>query len=357
MPSSALWRWAPGRSSTWATCPRTCNTLPSSACLRATSSCRSKSSNAAPSSVPCGKPAATSWPQRAYSASARPLLPQSARRCCSATLSCRRAGRCAMAGAAWMRIKRLDQDDVSLSGTLLRAAARGETIGMILEQAARGLLLLGAAERAGVWVESTQHPNIFKGAVVEAGSGPVPEQWKRLDVSVPFFRTLLGSENPIIEEFGDAAGASLIGALAGMRSAAWIPLRVQQKTLGLTLVAYGRSRRAVHTPKLRRLADELALVIAQRRDRELCRVWRAEIVSRCLPTNPSPMSGKRQWRKGGPSRSAEKPCGTAGLTASCSILNAFLAWSPSRSRLAEPGWVFCWRRSPTLWKLLPGLGG
>ena len=30
MPSIALWRWAPGRSSTWATCPRTCNTLPSS---------------------------------------------------------------------------------------------------------------------------------------------------------------------------------------------------------------------------------------------------------------------------------------------------------------------------------------
>jgi len=185
-----------------------------------------------------------------------------------------------MAGAAWMRIKRLDQDDASLSGTLLRAAARGETIGMILEQAARGLLHLGAAERAGVWVESTQHPNIFKGTVVETGSGPVPEQWKRLDVSVPFFRTLLSSENPIIEEFGDAAGASLIGALAGMRSAAWLPLRVQQKTLGLTLVAHGRSRRAMHTPKLRRLADELAMVIAQRRDRELCRIWRAEIVSR-----------------------------------------------------------------------------
>ncbi len=88
-----------------------------------------------------------------------------------------------MAGAGWMRFGRQGQGEVALPGALARAAARGETIEKILEHAAREFLLVGHAERAAVWLASPQHMESYLGTVVDAGSGPVPEQWKRLDVS------------------------------------------------------------------------------------------------------------------------------------------------------------------------------
>src|SRR5437899_11453347 len=69
-----------------------------------------------------------------------------------------------------------------LCGVVARATVRGESMGAILELGARSLLEAGAADRAAVWLQSAHHPEIYQGAIVEAGSGIVPEEWKQLDV-------------------------------------------------------------------------------------------------------------------------------------------------------------------------------
>ncbi|MBI3670280.1 MAG: response regulator [Acidobacteria bacterium] len=167
-----------------------------------------------------------------------------------------------------------------LAGALSRAAVRGETIERMLELAVRGFLEAGPALRAAVWLGSTDHPQVFVGLVAEAVASFVPEEWKRLDVSAPFFHTLLQSHEPVWAELEEGAGLAGIAPLAGMRSAVWIPLRVQQKTLGLALAASFSAGRGMDTAMLQALADELALAVAQRRDHELAEQRQAELVSR-----------------------------------------------------------------------------
>ncbi len=184
-----------------------------------------------------------------------------------------------MKGARWSRFWRKDRGRPVLPGAVTRAALQGEPIEKLLEQAAKDFLHGSAAERAAVWLESWQNPDTYLGAVAKAGAGPVPEEWKRLNVSLPFFRTLLSSEHPVVEHLGETSGVSLIGPLAEMHTAAWFSLRAQKKTLGLALVAYVRPPGRVDIESLQRLADELALAVAQRRDRELCGLWRAELAT------------------------------------------------------------------------------
>jgi PAS domain-containing protein len=121
---------------------------------------------------------------------------------------------------------------------------------------------------------------VYLGTVVEAGSAPVPEEWKRLDISDRLFQTVLDRQGPVVANLEEGSGVSMIGPLAGMRSAVWLPLRIHGRTLGLALVAYARPYRALHTETLQTLADELALAVAGQRDRELSRLRRAELASR-----------------------------------------------------------------------------
>ena len=175
-----------------------------------------------------------------------------------------------MPGASWSRLWRRQRSLAALLGVVTRAATRGEPIENVLELAARGLVQVGPAERAGVWVERTGHPQIYIGTVVDSGSAALPEEWNHLDVSVPMLRRVLESPDLVEADLSEGPGVPTIGPLAGMRRALWIPLRVQRRTLGLALLASGHRRRGVNSEALRVFADGLALAAAQRRDQELC---------------------------------------------------------------------------------------
>src|SRR5947209_595108 len=163
-------------------------------------------------------------------------------------------------------------------GVVARATVRGESMGAILELGARSLLEAGAADRAAVWLQSAHHSEIYQGAIVEAGSGIVPEEWKQLDVSPPFFGKLLDSQQPLTH-LGDSSVMSLIGPLVEMRSAVWLPLRVERSSLGLAMVAMAKVRPAPESELFRTGADEIALAVAQRQDREQFRRRREELAA------------------------------------------------------------------------------
>ncbi len=173
-----------------------------------------------------------------------------------------------MSGARWFHFWRRDRDAGAGREPIACVAARGGSLEKILEVAARSFLELGAAQRAAVWLKSPCQQDAFAGIVIEVRSESTPEEWKRLEISVPFFRTILASPNPVVADVNGGSGVPLIGPLAGLRRVTWIPVRIHERILGLALVGYTRARFVTDLRGLRRVADELAVAVAQRRDWE-----------------------------------------------------------------------------------------
>ena len=185
-----------------------------------------------------------------------------------------------MAGAGWVSSWHRDRRAAELLAAVARAAASGQPIEALLEIGAHSLLQIGPAERAGIWLKGSHPPEIYLGAVVETATGMVPQEWRALDISLPFFRTLLENQNPMVTKLDASSGVYTIGPLAGMSKAAWVALRVQQSLVGVAMVAYANPRRAVDTALLAALADTLAVGVARLREQEFCGKRDAELASR-----------------------------------------------------------------------------
>ena len=104
------------------------------------------------------------------------------------------------------------------------------------------------------------------GCVAEKVPGPIPEQWKRLDVSTPFLRAALESTDPLQVEFISGETATYLGPLIGMHSAVWIPLRERGRTFGLAMVGYARPPGQLDLNALRARADEITLAVQHHRN-------------------------------------------------------------------------------------------
>ncbi len=183
-----------------------------------------------------------------------------------------------MPSSGWGRFWRPERLTPPLPGVVTRAAVSGAEIAKLLELAAEGFLQAGAADRAGVWLDMSKGPVSYLGTVVEAAPRPIPEEWKRLDISLPFFGALLESRETVRADVDDGS-MPVIGPLIGMRTAAWVPLRVRQRTLGVAMLAHEHYARSLDTGLLQMLADEISLAVAQWRDSEMCASQQAELES------------------------------------------------------------------------------
>jgi PAS domain-containing protein len=147
------------------------------------------------------------------------------------------------------------------ANTLLRAAAEGDSIDRVLDLGIQTLLMAAAGDRAGLWLCGDRHGETGRGRVIEAKPGPIPEQWKRLDVSTPFLRSVLESPNPLRVELGTGPSIPYLGPLVGMHSAIWVPLRARNCTLGLAMVAHAGATANPSMDSLLARANEIALAI------------------------------------------------------------------------------------------------
>jgi signal transduction histidine kinase/CheY-like chemotaxis protein len=145
------------------------------------------------------------------------------------------------------------------------AAARGEPLTQLLQLCARALLEAADADRAGLWLSGDRRGEAGTGCVAEAVPGPIPEQWKRLDVSTPFLRAALEDPDPLHVEFIGGEKAPRLGPLVGMHSAVWIPLRERGRTFGLAMVGYARPPGQLDLDALRARADEITLAVQHHR--------------------------------------------------------------------------------------------
>lgn len=175
----------------------------------------------------------------------------------------------------WFRTWGRDQDSAA-AGLLLRAAAGGADIFEILQVAAQEFCAAAQADRTGIWLLSEENPQVLEGVVVERGLKPGRPEWHRLDRSLPFVEMLLSSVEPVVVDLSKVPQAAALGPLTRMRTAAWIPLRRGGRPLGLVLVACALTRLRVARDFLRGRADELAIVVSERRAQAALQRLRAQ---------------------------------------------------------------------------------
>jgi signal transduction histidine kinase/ActR/RegA family two-component response regulator len=173
-----------------------------------------------------------------------------------------------MSTSGWIRRWKSSGIPAEQTRALVRASARGDPLGQVLDVAVQSLLETSSADRAGLWLAGERGGESGWGRVIESKSGPVPEQWKRLDISTPFLRSALKSPEPLRVDFGRDDTTPPLGPLVGMYGAIWISIRVGSRTLGLAMVGYTRSHAALQLDlePLRAWSDEVALAVARHRD-------------------------------------------------------------------------------------------
>jgi signal transduction histidine kinase/CheY-like chemotaxis protein len=171
-----------------------------------------------------------------------------------------------MPAAGWMRRWRGGRSREDPASAPVLAAARGESLNQLLSLGARALLAAADADRAGLRLSGDRGGESGTGCVAEAVPGPIPEQWKRLDVSTPFLRAALESPNPVQVEFIAGETATRLGPLIGMHSAVWIALREHGRTFGLAMVGYARPPGQLDLDALRARADEITLAVQHHRN-------------------------------------------------------------------------------------------
>jgi signal transduction histidine kinase/CheY-like chemotaxis protein len=173
-----------------------------------------------------------------------------------------------MSASGWMRKRKAASAPEGGAGALVRASVRGNSLSQLLDLAVQGLLERASADRAGLWLAGERRGETGCGRVVESIPGPIPEQWKHLDISAPFLRAALENPEPSRVEFGRDNTVPRVGPLVGLLGAIWIPLRAGNRTLGLAMVGYARAHAASHLDLglLSARADEAALAIAHHHD-------------------------------------------------------------------------------------------
>jgi signal transduction histidine kinase/ActR/RegA family two-component response regulator len=173
-----------------------------------------------------------------------------------------------MSESGWMRRWKSSGIPAEQTRALVRASARGDPLDQLLDAAVQSLLETSSADRAGLWLAGERRGESGWGRVIESKWGPVPEQWKHLDISTPFLRSALKSQEPLRVDFGQDDSMPPLGPLVGMYGAIWIPIRVGSRTLGLAMVGYTRSHAALQLDlePLRVCADEVALAVSHHRD-------------------------------------------------------------------------------------------
>src|ERR1039458_7155633 len=145
-----------------------------------------------------------------------------------------------MPASGWIRKWMGARHREDRAGVLVRAAAGGDSLERLLELGVQGLRAVANADRAGVWLAGDRKGESTRGCVVEASPGPIPEQWKHLDVSTPFLRAALETSDPLRVEIGLNETIPHMGPPVGMGRAGWVPLRTRNHTFGLAMVAHER---------------------------------------------------------------------------------------------------------------------
>ena len=133
---------------------------------------------------------------------------------------------------------------------------------MLLGVAAREMLDVCGASRAGVWLFSGASRQFLEGVVVETGGVSVPQEWRKLDATASAIQDLFLCEADEILLRSTESSQAQLELLSGTAQSLCLPLRVMGSAVGLAIVAWRNGAASVDTSLPRALADVVALAAA-----------------------------------------------------------------------------------------------
>jgi PAS domain S-box-containing protein len=141
--------------------------------------------------------------------------------------------------------------------TLLRGAARGESLEWLLQTGARELLAAAGAAHAGVWL--LRGASNLEGVFLEAGHELLRERWVSVTLNSPELLAMVHSGDEEVMLRGTESEDLRLGSIPQSTQSVWLPLRHAGKPIGLAFAGWKRESAPVETASLRMLADALAL--------------------------------------------------------------------------------------------------
>jgi signal transduction histidine kinase/FixJ family two-component response regulator len=141
-----------------------------------------------------------------------------------------------------MRIWRKTVQIESSGRGVARAALDGASRNELIQEAQKALVRQGHSARIGVWLEADRSANThdgiaagFHGTVWDRGSQDTPPEWAHLSVEPPLPEELLLRGKTVEQDLEASPGNPILGLLAGLRFALWVPIEWQQQLKGIIL--------------------------------------------------------------------------------------------------------------------------
>ena len=177
-----------------------------------------------------------------------------------------------------MRIWRKTAERESTGRGLARGALEGASREELLQEGQKALARQGHSARTGVWLEAdskgTSHDMIaagFHGTVWDRGNHDTPPEWAHLSVEPPLPEELLLRGKTVEQDLDASPGDPILGLLAGLRYALWVPIEWQEQLKGIILLGSAGKPPASSREQVESVAAELALALGLEEQRRVIR--------------------------------------------------------------------------------------
>src|SRR5216684_2193217 len=178
-----------------------------------------------------------------------------------------------------MSIWRKSAQKESTERGLARAALDGAPRDALIREALKALTRHGPKDRFGVWLETdlngTPHAEIlagFRGIVWDRGNSDTPQEWAHLSVEPPLPEESLLHGETVEQDLESSPGNPILGLLAGLRYALWVPIEWKEQLKGIIL--WGSTGKLPDTSRhhVESVAAELALALGLEEQERIARL-------------------------------------------------------------------------------------
>ena len=167
----------------------------------------------------------------------------------------------------WRKSAQKESRERGVARATLDGAPRDE----LIREALQALTRHGSKDRLGVWQETdsnaTPHGEIaagFHGIVLDGGNSDTPQEWAHLSVEPPLPDESLLHGKTVVQDLESSPGDPILGLLAGLRYALWVPIEWKGQLKGIIL--WGSTGKLPDTKRqhVESVAAELALWLMSR---------------------------------------------------------------------------------------------
>jgi signal transduction histidine kinase/FixJ family two-component response regulator len=167
-----------------------------------------------------------------------------------------------------------------VSRAVLDGAPRGE----LLREALNTLVQQRPAGRIGVWLEIEpevvpQNENIagLYGMVWDHGNPETPQEWAHLSVEPPLPHQMLLRGKTVEQDLSALFPNPILGLLAGVRHALWVPIARKEQLQGVILVGSFGKQPSISREHVEAVAAELALALGLVDEQRIARLQKEDL--------------------------------------------------------------------------------